>query len=105
MISYDDFRKVELKVGRVLSAQRVEGTDKLLKLEVDTGEKRTIVAGIGNVYKDSELVGKEIVVATNLEPRKLKGIESQGMLLAADDKNGPILIIADKKAKPGTEVK
>ena len=82
-ISYDDFMKLDIKIATVLSAEKVEGTDKLVKLEVDAGEKRTLVAGIGDVYDPKELVGKQIPILANLEPRKLRGVLSQGMILAA----------------------
>ncbi|HUR66359.1 MAG TPA: methionine--tRNA ligase, partial [Chitinophagaceae bacterium] len=81
-IVYDDFAKLELKAGTVIACEKVEKTDKLLKLEVDLGtEKRTIVSGIALHYKAEEMVGKQVVVVTNLAPRKMKGIESQGMIL------------------------
>jgi len=93
LIEYDDFAKVQLKVGRVLEAEKVEGADKLLKLKVDTGEERTIVAGIALHYKPEEIVGKNIIVVANLQPRKLRGIVSNGMLLAATQKDGKLAIV------------
>ncbi len=105
-INYDEFKKVELKVAKVLEAERVEGSDKLLKLKVDLGgEGRQIIAGIGKVYDPASLLGREIIVVANLEPRKLMGLESQGMLLAADSTDGPILIGPDKEAPPGSSIK
>src|SRR3990167_1538258 len=102
----DDFKKVELKIANVISAERVEGSDKLLKLEVGLGEeKRQIIAGIGKVYNPEDLVGKEIVIVANLEPRSLMGLESQGMVLAANAESGPVLIMPDKEVVPGTELR
>lgn len=106
MISIDDFKKVELRVAKVISAERVEGSDKLLKLQVELGnENRQIIAGIGKTYEPETLVGKEIIVVANLEPRSLVGFESQGMVLAANDPDGPILITPDKETNPGTELR
>ncbi len=105
-ITIDDFKKIELKVAKILEAERVEGSDKLVKLKVDLGsEQRQIVAGIGNVYTPEVLVGKQIIVIANLEPRKLMGLESQGMLLAASDKMGPVLIIPETEVDSGTVLK
>ena len=106
MINIDDFKKIELKGAKVISAERVEGSDKLLKLEVGLGEeKRQIIAGIGKVYNPEDLVGKEIVIVANLEPRSLMGLESQGMVLAANAESGPVLIMPDKEVVPGTELR
>ncbi len=105
LISIDQFKTVELKVGTIINAQRVEGSQKLIKLEVDVGEKRTIVAGIGKSYKPEELPGKRIVVVTNLQPAKLFGIESQGMLLAAGDAEHLSLLTLDRDVANGTRIK
>ena len=113
MINYDDFSKIELKVAKVLEAVRVEGSDKLVKLQVSVGDKneagepvnRQILAGIGKSYEPEVLVGKEIVIAVNLEPRKLMGEESNGMLLAASDENGIALLTPDREVLPGSGVK
>lgn len=105
-ISIEDFAKVELKIGRVLSAERVERSDKLIKLRVDVGEERQVVAGIGKAYDPEYLVGKEIVMVANLKPAKLMGVESQGMLLAATDEGGkPSILLLDREVKPGSRVK
>ncbi len=112
MISFDEFKKVELRVGKVVTAERVEGSEKLLKLQVDIGEKdaadlpavRQILAGVGKVYAPEEMVGREIVIAANLEPRMMMGLESQGMLLAADD-GSPVLLRPDREVPPGSEVR
>ena len=93
-IAIDDFVKVDLRVGQVLSAERVKGSDKLLHLKVDIGEPepRTIVAGIAEAYKPEQLVGRKVVIVANLQPRKLRGIESNGMIVAASLEGGkPVL--------------
>ena len=93
-IAFDDFDKVDLRVGQVLSAERVKGADKLLHLKVDIGEPepRTIVAGIATVYDPEKMVGRKVVIVANLHPRKLRGIESNGMIVAASLEGGkPIL--------------
>lgn len=106
-INYEEFSKIKLRVAEVLSAERVEGSDKLLKLEVSLGgEKRQIIAGIGKAYEPDVLVGKKIIIVANLEPRKLMGLESQGMLLAASTETiGPILLVPDGNIDPGAEVR
>jgi methionyl-tRNA synthetase len=93
-IQFDDFAKIDLKVGTILSAEKVEKADKLLKLEVDMGfEKRTIVSGIALHFKPEDIVGKQVVVVANLAPRKMRGIESQGMILMAEDKQGKLQFV------------
>lgn len=105
-IAYDEFKKIELKVAKVLEAKRVEGSDKLLQLKVDLGgEWRQIIAGIGKVYDLADLPGRQIIIVANLEPRQLMGLESQGMLLAVDSPEGPILLCPDKKAPSGSNIK
>jgi methionine--tRNA ligase beta chain len=106
MVAYDDFAKLELRVAKVLTAEKVENTEKLLKLGVDIGgEIRTIVAGIAKAYAPEELVGKKIIVLTNLDTRTIKGIQSQGMLLAAvDETDMPIVLTPEKDVKEGTKV-
>jgi methionyl-tRNA synthetase len=106
MITIEDFAKVELKIGKVLEAKRVEGSNKLIVMKVDTGEERQIVAGIGKAYLPEELVGKSIVVVTNLQPAKLMGVESQGMLLAASDADGKLSILSiDRGITEGAKVR
>lgn len=106
MITIEEFAKIELKVGKVLEARRVEGSNKLIVMKVDTGEERQLVAGIGKVYSPKELTGKSIVVVTNLQPAKLMGVESQGMLLAATDSEGsPVIIAPERPIKEGSKVK
>ena len=98
MIEFDDFAKLDLKVGTILSAEKVEKADKLLNLEVDMGtEKRTIVSGIALHFEPAEIVGKQVVVVVNLAPRKMRGIESQGMILMAEDKAGKLHFISPDK--------
>jgi len=105
MISFEDFKKIELKIGKILKAEKIEGSDKLLLLEVDLGnEKRQIVAGIGKKYESSSLVGKNVVVVANLEPKKLMGYESQGMILAADRGGEPVLLVPEEEVEPGSSV-
>jgi methionyl-tRNA synthetase len=105
-VSIEDFARVELKIGRVIGAERVEKSEKLIKLRVDIGEERQIVAGIGKVYDPEYLIGKDVVVVANLKPAKLMGIESRGMLLAATDEDGrPAILTLDREVKPGSKVK
>ena len=107
LISYDDFKKVDLRVAKIVDASLVEGSDKLLRLQVSLGENisRQIIAGIGKVYNPEELLNKEIIVVANLEPRTLMGLESQGMLLAASDERGPSLLMLEREVLPGAEIR
>lgn len=94
-ISFDDFAKIDLRIGTIFSAEKVEKADKLLKLEVDMGtEKRTIVSGIALHYRPEDLIGKQVTVVANLAPRKMRGIESQGMILMAEDLAGKLYIVS-----------
>jgi methionyl-tRNA synthetase len=105
-IGIDEFQKVELKVAKILEAERVPKSSKLLKLQVDIGiEQRQIVAGIGKKYAPEDLVGKTIVVVANLKPAKLMGIESQGMVLAAGDNIVLGLLGVSEDIPVGTKVK
>jgi len=103
-ISIDDFNQMVLKVGVIEEVEDIEGADKLYKLIVDTGEKRTLVAGIKEQYKVEDLKGKRIVVITNLEPVTIRGIRSDGMLLAAVDGDTISIISPDQDVRPGTNV-
>lgn len=105
-ITFDDFQKLELRVGTILKAERIEGSSKLLRMQVDIGypENRQILAGIGVDYTPEEMVGKQLVVVVNLEPKKMMGEESQGMLLAADDNGKAIFVSPEQEAQPGTIV-
>jgi len=105
-INFEEFQKIDLRIGKVIEAERIEGTDKLLKLKVDLGEeKRQLVAGIAKFYQPEDLIGKEIVVVANLEPKIFRGIESQGMLLAADVEGKPVFLKPDEEVPPGTKVR
>ena len=112
MIPFSDFEKIELRIARIISAERVDGSEKLLKLTVEAGDKneasepvsRQVIAGIGKVYAPEILVGKEIVIVANLEPRMLMGLESRGMLLAASDENGPVILMPERDAPPGSAI-
>ncbi len=105
-VSFSDFKKLDLRVGEIVEAERIEGSRKLVKLIVDLGnERRQLVAGIAEYYVPESLVGKQIVVVTNLQPRKFMGVESQGMLLAAVVGEGrPVLLTPEEKVPPGTPV-
>ena len=106
MISIEDFAKLDLRVGRITKIEDHPNAEKLYILEVDLGnEKRTLVAGIKKWYKKEELIGKYVVVLTNLEPKKIRGIESQGMILAADDGENISIITIDKEIKLGARVR
>jgi tRNA-binding protein len=105
MISIDDFRKIELKVATIRSAEPHPNADKLLVLQIDLGdEQRQICAGIKNHYTPEELVGRQIIVVANLETAKLRGLESQGMLLAASDDGRVIILTPEKSVQPGAKV-
>ncbi|GIW67537.1 MAG: hypothetical protein KatS3mg096_405 [Candidatus Parcubacteria bacterium] len=106
MITLEDFQKIDLRVAKILQAERIENSNKLIKLEIDLGqEKRTIVAGIGEKYSPEELVGQLIIVVVNLEPKEIKGIKSEGMLLAVDSQNGPVLIVPLEQVFVGEKIK
>ena len=105
-IQYDDFAKLDLKTGIILSAEKVEKTDKLVKLEIDLGtEKRIIVSGIALHFKPEEIIGRQVIVVANLAPRKMKGIESNGMILMAENNEGRLFFISpEDKIEPGSSV-
>jgi len=106
LITFDQVMAVNLKTAVVLEAERIEGADKLLKLQIDLGgETRQLVAGIALHYQPEELVGKTIVVVANLKPAKLRGVESQGMLLAASRGDTLKLVTVDGEIGPGATVK
>lgn len=106
MISFEDFAKVELKTGKILSAEPVEGSEKLIKLMVDIGEEnpRQILAGIAKFYGAEQLTGLTVIIAANLEPRMMMGLESQGMLLAADGEK-PIPLTTSEPVEPGAKIR
>ena len=105
-ITIDEFHKIQFKTAKVLSAERVPKSEKLIKLQVSIGtEQRQIVAGIGKKYEPESLIGKTIVIVANLKPAKLMGIESQGMVLAAGDSEVRGLVTILEEVDPGTKVK
>ena len=94
MITIDDFKKIDFRVGRVVEAERIPKSEKLLKLKVDIGaETRQVIAGIAKHYEPEKLIGRSIVVVANLQPAKLMGQESQGMLLAANGEQGELSVV------------
>ncbi len=105
LMSFKNFQKLDLRIGTIRTAEPIEKADKLLKLTVDIGEERPVVAGIAKHYKPEDLVGKQVVLVANLEPAKLMGVESCGMVLAAEDENGLRLIVPETEARPGSRVK
>jgi methionine--tRNA ligase beta chain len=106
MILYEDFKKLDIRIGTIVSAEKIEGTDKLLKLEIDLGgERRHLVAGIAEVFEPGQVIGKQIPVLLNLEPRSIRGIVSQGMILAADVAGKPALLHPDREVPPGSIVR
>ncbi len=106
-IAFEDFAKIKLRVAKILECESVEGSDKLYKLSIRIGEEtRTLAAGLAKHYAPDELLGKKIIVVYNLAPRTLKGIESQGMLLAAEDDEGHLglLSVDNDEVKDGAQV-
>jgi len=107
-IKIEEFERLDLRIGRIKDAARIEGSKKLIKLEVDIGDEygrnRQLVAGIADEYKPEELIGKLVPVLVNLEPKKLMGVESQGMLLAVSVDGKPVLLHPDKDVPPGSRV-
>ncbi len=127
IVSFDDFQKLDIRIGKIISAERIEGSDKLLKLEVDFGlpakisseiseggegasaeiklEIRQILAGIAQFYAPEDLIGKECPFVYNLAPRTMKGLESQGMMLCPSNALDPVLLHPDKEVPPGSIIK
>ena len=106
-ITFEEFKKIEIRMGKVIKAEKVENADKLLKLQVDfAGEigVRQIVSGIAEYYSTEELEGKKLPFIVNLEPRKFKGEESQGMLMAVDTEGKPVLLLPAEDVLEGSEV-
>ena len=94
-ITFDDFSKMDMRIGKVVAAERVEKSKKLLKMQVDTGiDTRTVLSGIAEHYTPEEMVGKQVTILVNLAPRKIMGVESQGMILMAEDKDGALKLIS-----------
>lgn len=106
-INYDDFMKMDIRVGKIIAAEKVSKTKKLMKLTVDTGiDERTIVSGIAEHYSPEEVIGRQVSVLVNLEPKPLKGIVSQGMILMAENADGSLSFVTpDKDVKPGSEIR
>jgi methionyl-tRNA synthetase len=105
LITIDDFAKIKLKVAKVLECERVEKSDKLLKLQLEVGEeKRQVVSGIAKNYSPEELIGKYVILVANLKPVKLRGIESNGMILAAYDDSALTLVTPMAEIKSGADV-
>lgn len=106
-VSFDDFTKMDIRVGTIVEAEKVAKAKKLLKLTVDTGiDKRTVVSGIAEHYKPEDIIGKQVSILVNLEPRKIRGIESQGMILMGEDFDGTLSFVQpDKKLKEGSEIR
>ncbi len=107
MINFEEFKKIDLRVAKIITAEKVEKSENLVKLEIDLGaelEKRQVLAGIQKYYQPEELMGRQIIVVVNLEPKKMMGMESQGMLLAADINGEPILLMPDKQVPPGSKI-
>jgi methionyl-tRNA synthetase len=104
-ITLDEFNRIDLRVATVVHAEKIPKAKKLLKLEVDMGQKRTLVAGIAEHYTAQELIGKQVIIVANLKPAKLMGVLSKGMVIAAVDESGPTLATLDKKMFPGTPLK
>lgn len=106
-VSFDEFKKLDIMMARVLSSERVEGTDKLIRLEVDTGSgTRTIVAGLAELIPAEHFVGKTIPIVANLEPRTIRGVESRGMVLAVEvDNTEAVLLLPEKEVPPGSIVR
>jgi len=104
-ISIDEFRRLDIRVGEVLSATRVPNTDKLIELEVDIGgEVRRLITGLYPLYRPVDLVGRRIIVLANLQPRRVRGVESQGMLLAAEWDGEIGLLTVDREAPSGARI-
>ena len=105
IVSFENFKKLEIRIGKIISAETVKSSNKLLKLQVDFGvEKRQILAGIAKFYEPDALVGKLCPFVFNLASKMMGDIESQGMMLCADD-NGPVLLHPDKEVKAGSSIK
>ena len=105
LVDLEDFQRLDLRVGIIRQAEPISGSDTLLKLTVDLGEERTIVAGLAPHYQVDDLRNKQVIVVANLKPVKLRGVESQGMILAAEDESGVHLATTDIEGTPGTIIK
>ncbi len=105
MVDISDFKKLEIKIGTVIESEAVPDTDKLIKLTIDFGEeKRTVLTAIREYFDPEYFIGKQIPVLTNLEPKVFRGVESQGMILAADNNGVPVLLHPEKEIPSGSKV-
>lgn len=99
-VDLSDFEKLDIRIGKIIKAEQIPGSKKLLKLEIDIGgEVRRVVAGIAEYYRPEDLVNRKVVILTNLKPKKIFGVESQGMILAADVNGKPYLLTVDKEVE------
>ena len=105
MISFKDFQRLDLRVGTIRALEAIPKSKKLIKLTVDIGEERTVVAGIVGHYSEESLLGKQVILVANLEPVELMGVESRGMVLAAEDDSGVHLLVPDVETVPGSQVR
>jgi methionyl-tRNA synthetase len=106
MISIEEFQKIELRVAKILECTPIDGSEKLLKFKLSLGnEERQILSGIAKYYKPEDLIGKEIVIIANLEPRNIMGEVSQGMILAGSDENSLSVLFTDKELAPGSSIR
>ncbi|PIY94557.1 MAG: hypothetical protein COY68_01620 [Candidatus Levybacteria bacterium CG_4_10_14_0_8_um_filter_35_23] len=104
-ITFEEFKKIEIRIGKILTCEKVENADKLLKLEVDFGPevgKRQILSGIAEWYKPEDLIDKKLPFVVNLEPRKIRGLESAGMLFAVDGQDKPVLLLPSEDVVEGS---
>jgi methionyl-tRNA synthetase len=106
-MNIEEFQKIDLRIGKIIVAEKIKNSDKLLRLEVDFGDEwRQIVSGIAEYYTPEELIGKKAVFVLNLDSKIIKGVESQGMILAGEDENGNLaLLVPDKEIKEGAKIK
>jgi len=105
-VTFKDFQKLDIRIGKILDCEKIPGAKKLLKVSLDIGtETRETVAGMAEFFSPEELVGKTVVVLVNLEPKKLMGVESQGMILSADLDGKPFLLTVESDVPPGTKVR
>jgi len=104
-VSYEDFKKLDLRVAKIISVEKIPGKTKIVKGIVDLGsEKRDVIIGGAEFYQPEELVGRTVIVVANLEPKKLAGVESNAMLLAADVNNKPYWLTVTEEVEPGTRI-
>ena len=105
LVSFKEFQRLDLRIGTIKKVEAIEGAKKLLKLTVDIGEERTVVAGLAEQFSEKDLIDKQVLLVANLEPAKLMGVESHGMILAAGDESGLHLIVPENETAPGSKVK